>query len=259
MNRSWIAKLSRVICPAIVGTILVTAWATANAANLGTLILEGRKQGTTDWLRNITVLPGDVIEYRVLADMAPVGATNGTNTITAASTPANSGFNALSLAIAQDAAAPIQVDFRAPLSDPNNLSSFRNGWADGVGASAGTPTPRAAGSQNDNMMGIRPIHAAGVFTGFEPAEVVLSGSTFAVVTAPLGGSTVLSPTWGTASGSLRINGTTNVFITTTGQAGADPLVGFSGLTLQAVPEPSTIALIGIGLIGLVAVARRRRA
>jgi hypothetical protein len=224
------------------------------------MTLEGRVAGTTPWLRNIVVAPGDVIEYRIMADLAPVGATNGTNTITAASTAANSGFQSLALQISQDAAAPIQVDFRPPLSDPNGLASLRNGWADGTGASAGTPTPRAAGSQNDNMIGIRPIHAPGVFTGFDP-EVVASGSTFAVATAPLGATTVLTPSWNTAapnSGALRINGAGSVFITTTAQASADPIVGFGGLTLTAVPEPSTIALVGMGLIGLVAVARRRR-
>jgi len=258
MNRSWIAKLNRALCPVLVGTLVLTAWSAVQAAPLGHVILEGRKQGQTDWVRELVVAPGDVIEYRLLADLAPVGTTNGSNTINNTN---GSGFQSLALMIAQDAAAPIQVDFNPPLADPNPLASFRNGWADGTGAGPGTLAPRAGG-QGDNLVNIRPVHAAGVFTGVDP-EVIVTGSTFNVGTAPAGASTVLNPTWNTTtggpgSGSLRINGAGSIFITAAGQAGADPLVGYQGLTLTAIPEPSTIALVGMGLIGLVAIARRRR-
>src|SRR6186713_293088 len=134
MNRSWISKLSWVLCPAIVGTLALAACTTAQAGNLAKVIMEGRKQGDTAWASALTVAPNDVIEYRLRADLGEVGATNGTNTITST---ANSGFNTLSLQVKQDAAAPIQVNFRPPLSDPNGLASFKNGWADGPGASAG--------------------------------------------------------------------------------------------------------------------------
>jgi hypothetical protein len=257
MNRSWIAKLSRAICPAIVGTLVLAAWTSVQAAPLGIITLQGRKAGG-DWSSNLVVAPGDVIEYRIQASQAPVGTSNGTTTI---SSHANSGFNSLSLNIMQQASAPIQVNFRPPLSDPTSLASFRNGWADGAGAGPGAPAPRS-GTTNNDITAIRPVHAPGVFTGSATPETIVELSTFNVVAAPAGATTVLTPSWGPVTGSIRFNGAGSSFITNgttgSGQNGPDPLVGFNGLTLTAVPEPSTIALVGMGLIGVVAFARRRR-
>ena len=250
MNRRWISKLSRAFCPAIVGTLVLTACASVQAANLATISMEGRKAGTSDpWVSALTVAPGDVIEYRLRADMAAEGTSNGSNTINSL---AGSGLQSLSLAITQNPSDSIQVDFNDPIPAAQALT---NGWGDGTGASPGALAPRTPGGL-DNVSAIRPIHSPGTFSAVDP-ETILTGSTFTVVSAT-GGTGTVTPTWGTASGAMRINGAGQIFITAAGQNGADPLVGFAPLTLAAIPEPSTIALVGMGLFGLVAVARRRR-
>jgi hypothetical protein len=255
MNRRWITKLSRAFCPALVGTLVLAAWASVQAAPLAIITMEGRKVGTTAWLTTIPdVGVGDVIEYRLLGDLAPVGTVNVGGTI---NSTGGSGLQSLSLAINQSAGDGIQVDFNDPLP---GAQALRNGWGDGTGNSPGALSPRSNGL--DNLGAIRPIHTPGVYSAVDP-EVLLQGSTFTV--ASLSGPTAtgtVTPTWGPASGALRINGAGQVFLNngTNGhfQQGPDPAVGFAPLTLQAIPEPSTIALAGLGLVGLVALARRRR-
>jgi hypothetical protein len=252
-------KLFALLCrPCVVSFALaVTGWTTAQAAPLGHVILEARIQGTSAWQRNfLGAAPGDVFEYRLLVDLAPVGTSNTQGAITHNITStANSGFNSLSLQIKQDASSSLQFSFDPPLSDPNSLASFRNGWADGTGASPGTPTPRPGGNGND-LVGIRPVHTPGVFSGVDPEEV-MSFNTFRVTRSPAGSFGVLTPSWGTGSGSLRINGAGQVFMTTFSETGPDPVIGFHGLSL-GIPEPATIVLAGIGLAAVFMVSRRRR-
>jgi hypothetical protein len=251
MNRRSIAKLNRAFCLALVGTLVLVAWTSVQAAPLATIFMEGRRAGTTAWVTFLFVAPGDVIEYRLVADMAPVGTTNGSNTITSL---AKSGLQSLSLAIVQAPGDTAQVDFNIP---PPIAQGLRNGWGAGTGASTGALSPRSPGGWND-LRGIRPIHSPGVFSAADP-EVILQGGTFTVA-GPSGPFFFgrITPSWGTASGAMRINGAGQIFITANDQTGPDPLVRFEPLVLN-IPEPSTIALLATALAGFVAMFRRRRA
>jgi len=248
MNRRWIF--------AIVGTLALSAWSSVQAAPLANVFVEGRIQGTTTWSAGpLTVAPGNVVEYRLLADLAAVGATNAKGTITSV---ANSGLQSLTLALTQAPTDTITIDLNAP---PDAATGLRNGWGSGIGASTGVLKPRTGGL--DDLRSIRPIRATGTFSAVDP-EVIFEGGTFTVAAAPAGGMGTLLPTWSETptgaggTGALRINGAGSVFISAGDQTGVDPPVGFAGLSLVAIPEPSTIALVGMGLVGLVALARRRR-
>jgi hypothetical protein len=258
MSLTPVLKLKCAICPALISILIVSACTSAQAAPLATISMEGRKQGELFWSRVVIPAIGDVIEYRLVADMQPVGATNGNWTITSL---ANSGLQSLSLSIVQAPTDLAQVDFN-PL--PSAAEAFRNGWGNGTGASSGTVSPRAGSSWND-VRGIRAIHPPGVFSAVDP-EVVIQGGTFRVaeISGPVPvdplkrGLAVLWPTWGTASGAMRINGAGQLFITPQDQAGADPLVTFEPLILQAIPEPSTVLLSAVGAAALFGFVHRRR-
>jgi hypothetical protein len=250
------SKLKRAFCSALAGILVLTAWTSAQGAPLATITMEGRRAGSGEAWTRFVIRPseGEVVEYRLVADMAPVGAMNAQGTIFSF---AEKGLQSLSLAIEQAPTDLTQVDFGTPLAV---AQAFRNGWGDGTGASSGTLSPRPGGSWND-LREIRPIHSPGVFSAADP-EVILQGTFTVAEFGPVFAGPVMAtlmPTWGTDSGTMRINGVGEIAITPNDQAGADPLVAFEPLLLVTlVPEPSTILLSAMGLAGFVVMVHRRR-
>jgi len=284
MNRSWNAKF---ICSALVATLVLATWASVQAAPLVNLSLEGRKKGgDPTWLKTIpTANVGDVIQYRLLVQMAPVGTANTqrdsagqpvTTTITSLNptAPNADGMNSLYVALRQLASDGIQVNFtRGPIiPDPEGdidtqKAILPTAWQQGTGAFGGSLENRGA-TGFKNLAAIRPVRASGNFAGVAASTVLVPPTAnpdnigeFVVMTNAGNGLATIMPMWGgSTSGGGRINGgTREIFVTDDTQANStDPIVGSSPLVI-GIPEPSTVVLAGMGVIGLVVFARRRNA
>jgi hypothetical protein len=244
--------------------LAAAAWALpvnhAHAAPFVTFSLVGRPYGSSDPFASTVVLPQNAtaIEYQLIADMAPTGTTNVqslgniSRTITSL-TVGTDGLNTTKIDIFESAAQDIQLSFTSPgtLADPSPAAN--DWWGQGAGADGGTPTARPGRPGSNDLIAIRPAHAAGVFTAIDP-EVIMTGI-LQVDDVGAGGFSLMQIRVSTTSpgGNLKINGSSTVLLNNTSENSSDPFTAYNPMTI--VPEPASALLAGIAAIRLL--ARRR--
>ncbi len=173
----------------------------------------------------VFVDPGDVLEYQVVGNMAPLGTVySGSSpfTITSLTAPVD-GANSLRFNIFETTADGVQVNFSSP-------SALASGWA---GDSTNSPGALSArGNGYNDLTGIRPIRVPGSFSAVTP-EILFTGS-FTVSTAN-SYTSLLQLKWSSGAGSLHVNGSGLAkFPSLTSETGANPYVNCQPLTLSTV-------------------------
>lgn len=230
----------------------------AMAAPLVNLSILGSTTNGGSYTGSLSVTAGETIYYEVVGQMSPVGTTNSfaSKTITSL-TPSTDGISSLSYILQDAGANPIQISF-------NSDAALGNGFQSGTGAKAGTLASLGGGTNNE-LTTIRPIEPNGTYVGVSaantPAPIVIETGSF-VVDAVGGSGSQVAVSWGGTGSGFKINGGSVVAPSNTtegavGSPSADPYFGYTALTLTSVPEPTSMALLGIS--GLALATRRRRA
>jgi hypothetical protein len=234
--------------------LLVAAVAAAfpcvgRAAPLVNYQILGSSNGT-NYSSSLQVVAGQTYDFEVVGELAPVGTVNTHGTI-AAEVPGQDGIGSASFTLTDAGSNAIQISFATEV--------LQGTYTQGTGAGPGTPT--SAGGTNNQLAGARPANANGTETAVGTQDVLETG-TFTVPTAPTSStSTIVGSFGGTISG-LRINdAANNILITSITESSSDPIQGIAPLTLttssgSSVPEPASLAVFGLGAMGLL--LRRRR-
>jgi hypothetical protein len=221
------------LCCAMRGTVLLLLTlgicAPLRADPLIHLTLEGRRLGSdAEFSAYLDVDPGDVIEYRLRAEVAPIGTTNVRldKTVTIEELiPGRDGINSLSvLSLFQSSSDGVQVHFEYP-------SVLEESWNDWAGTRGGAPTPRA-GSIWNNLGDVRPQKYPGVMAAIDPETVFTGSFSVSQVSGPFAD---LDVAWSIPFG-MKINNGITFFPGVAGRGGEDPTdpgVGFVPLTLTS--------------------------
>ncbi len=251
MNRRVKRNISRAVAAAALASIGHSAWASPFV--YFEILARNNANQTDAFTPSLAVTTGEVVQYEVLLRMAPVGTSNqqgaaAAKTISSLTMNTGStngdGVNTFEFDMFQAAAAAVQVNFGSALTlntDPTPQSN--DSWGAGTGPSGGTPTVRS-GSNND-LIGIKAVHANGVQTGVtaDTSTYELMGSgTFTVAS---GSGLALVQAKFHSPVTLKYNGGTILAPTATTEGGSDPYISYQSLTLNPVTgNNSDIVLTG---------------
>ncbi len=237
---------------ALVGLSLATG--IASAAPLVMVSLQGSTDGGLTFSNSITASAGSVISYRVIAQIAAIGTTNGTKTIATrtdhptASTANYDGINSLGFNLSTGSIG--SFDTGALFT---GTSSPGDDYTKVTGSSSGTLT---GSSINSIFGGLQ----SGFYEGANVPAVLFTGNYRVSPSASSSGTIDIAYDGLGAGFGINANPTTGALTlankVSVGATDTNGYLGFTSLAV-AVPEPSSalICLVGSGFICL---SRKRR-
>lgn len=198
----------------------------------------------------VQVAPGATVDYKITVQLNDIGTTNTTatpdKTITSR-VETKDGIGTVRFNIQQSLADLVQVSF--------TTGTLYNGYEVGIGATGGTVADRGNGFSNLNT--IWAVKSTTDAPGGANAPIlVLTGSFTVDAFAMVGDSSTIRMTYKIPTlppGVIKFNNGLSVVAKSTD---ADPYFGFTGLTVEIIPEPATLAVLGLG--GALLAIRRKR-
>jgi hypothetical protein len=221
------------------------------AAPLVNLQIMGSSDQGKTYSSTMQVVAGQTYDFEVIGQLAPVGTTNGSTTITQ-EVAGSDGIGSLSFNLIDSGANGLQISFG---SDAAVVGTF----AAGTGARPGTLASTNGGTNNE-LSANRPVNPNGTFNAINGSPLVVETGSFTANSGANGASSSLIGTFAGALSGIKINGGASKPITSGTESGADPMESIAPLDLttagSSVPEPASMAVFGVGMLGLL--ARRRR-
>lgn len=215
---------------------------------------------TSEGATSVDVQPGvdTVVNFQLVATFAPEGTTNSSGGMVPASMGvqnASAGLASMRFNIFQATTDPVQVSFESGVN-------LMNGFTDATGSRVGTLTDRGNGFSN--LLSVAAVSGPGVYNNDAVQGVVLATGSFVVKSPEVGTSSTLQMSWlddsafpdcgltstKLAAGTFRMidgAGVLKTVIRTSTSTVVDDVFGYSGLTVNVVPEPATIGLMLLGL------------
>jgi len=198
----------------------------------------------------VQVAPGATVDYKITVELNAIGTVNTT------STP---NKTILSRVVGKDGIGTARFNIQQSGSDLVQVSfgpgTLHNGYDAGLSASGGTVTARGNGFNDlDTIWAVKATTDAP--GGTTSPILVLTGSFVVDAGAMVGDSSTIRMTYKNPTlspGLIKFNNGTTLVAKSTD---SDPYYGFSGLTVEIIPEPATLAVLGLG--GVLLAIRRRR-
>jgi endonuclease/exonuclease/phosphatase family metal-dependent hydrolase len=195
---------------------------------------------TGPFVSSLSVTPAETVYFEVVGQLAPVGTTNGTHTIT--SLTSVDGINSLSFDLLDSDVSTLPISFISSiLATQSTTPAAAASWSAGISAGTGAPQSVDGGTDNE-LTNVRPSHAPGVFTAGSAADVIELGSFTVASSAAQGGTSQITGSFGGVTSGFQINnGSQKLFLSNDTENSPNPLMSISPVSLTVATLPAWLS------------------